>query len=252
MKIQFCSDLHLEFAENRKYLKNNPIIPAGEILLLGGDIMLFSQMDHHRDFINFLSDHFQMTYWIPGNHEYYHGSIDERTGSFKEQLSKNVVLLNNKVIDAGEVEIVCSTLWSQISPLNAWNIQMNMSDFHLIKKSRKTISIGQYNILHTESLNFITTSLQNKIKVPRIVLTHHVPTFMNYPEQYRNDPLNEGFATELFKLIETSQIDYWIFGHHHRNISPFKIGSCSLETNQLGYVAHGENESFKHNKVLVV
>ncbi|MBL0340879.1 MAG: metallophosphoesterase [Bacteroidetes bacterium] len=252
MKIQFCSDLHLEFVENKKYLSKNPIIPTGDILLLGGDIMLFSQMDRHNDFLDFLSDHFQMTYWIPGNHEYYHGSIDDRSGSFKEELRKNVVLLNNQVIDTDEVQIVCSTLWSHISPIKAWSIQMNLSDFHLIKRSGKTISIEDYNNLHEECLKFLTTTLQNKTTVPRIVLTHHVPTFMNYPEQYRKDPLNEGFATELFELIETSEIDYWIFGHHHRNIPPFKIGTCSLETNQLGYVAYGENESFKYNKVLVV
>ena len=252
MKIQFCSDLHLEFAENKKYLSKNPIIPSGEILLLGGDIMLFSQMEKNSDFLNFLSDHFKMTYWIPGNHEYYHGNINSRVGAFTEALRKNVVLLNNQVIDTKEIQIVCSTLWSSIGPEKAWSIQMNMSDFHLIKRSGKTISIGDYNKLHQECLKFLTTTLQKKSTVPRIVLTHHVPTFMNYPEQYRNDPLNEGFATELFDLIESSGIDYWIFGHHHRNITPFKIGTCSLETNQLGYVTYGENETFNHNKVLVV
>ncbi len=251
MKIQFCSDLHLEFAENRKYLSNNPIVPTGDILLLGGDIMLFKQMEQHYDFLNFLSDHFQTTYWIPGNHEYYHSSINNRAGSFKEALRKNVFLLNNKVVDIGEVQILCSTLWSQIAPDKAWSIQMNMSDFHLIKKSGETISIGDYNNMHHDCLNFITEALNTKTTKSRIVLTHHVPTFLNYPEQYRNDPLNSGFATELFELIESSKIDYWIFGHHHRNISSFKIGSCSLETNQLGYVASGESKSFNDKKVLI-
>ncbi len=250
MKIQFCSDLHLEFTENRKYLQNNPIVPTGDILLLGGDIMLFNQLENHNDLIDFLSDHFQMTYWIPGNHEYYHKSIDNRTGTFSENLRKNVVLLNNKVVEAGTVQIVCSTLWSNINPNYAWNIQMNMSDFHVIKNSGKTITVNDYNNLHYECLDFIKKSLKLKSTGSRIVLTHHVPTFMNYPQQYRNDPLNGGFATELFELIASSEIDYWIYGHHHRNTSAFQIGTCTLVTNQLGYVSHGESGSFVRNKVL--
>lgn len=34
MKVQYCSDLHLEFPVNKKYLKANPTKPEGEILLL--------------------------------------------------------------------------------------------------------------------------------------------------------------------------------------------------------------------------
>jgi hypothetical protein len=34
MKIQYASDLHLEFRENARYLRDNPMIPVGDILLL--------------------------------------------------------------------------------------------------------------------------------------------------------------------------------------------------------------------------
>lgn len=61
----------------------NPIIkPEGEILLLGGDIIPFHEIEEENDFFNFLSDSFEHTYWIPGNHEYYRSNISERTGSF--------------------------------------------------------------------------------------------------------------------------------------------------------------------------
>jgi Icc-related predicted phosphoesterase len=83
-----------------------------------------------------------------------------------------------------------------------------------------------------------------------IVVTHHLPTFLNYPEKYRDSELNTAFATELFDLIEPSNVDYWIFGHSHEVVPEFKIGKTTLTTNQLGYVEYGEHLSFANNKLL--
>ena len=37
MIIQFVSDLHLEFIENRLYLDKNPLSVVGDVLLIAGD-----------------------------------------------------------------------------------------------------------------------------------------------------------------------------------------------------------------------
>ena len=39
MKIQYASDLHLEFRANREWLRENPLEVTGDILLLAGDVM---------------------------------------------------------------------------------------------------------------------------------------------------------------------------------------------------------------------
>ncbi|MCD4665782.1 MAG: metallophosphoesterase [Bacteroidales bacterium] len=249
MKIQYCSDLHLEFPENKEFLKINPIQPNGDILLLAGDIVPFVVIDNHKDFFDYLADNFKYTYWVPGNHEYYRFDIINKSGTLNEKIRSNVFLVNNTSVIHHNVKYIFSTLWTKIRPAYQWQIERGLSDFHVIKYSGYRFSAEKYNLLHEDSLNFIKQELSEKKEHKKVVVTHHVPTFLNYPEKYKGSVLNDAFAVELFDLIETIGPDYWIFGHHHQNISDFKIGKTKLITNQLGYVKYGEHKLFKEDKV---
>lgn len=248
MKIQYCSDLHLEFPKNESFLNYHPLKVEGDILILAGDILLFKDIDEHRFFFKFLSENFKYTYWIPGNHEYYFSDISERSNSFKEEYWKNIFLVNNVSVIHSGIKFIFSTLWSKISHQNEWQIQKGLSDFSVIKKDGGIFTPYDYNLLHQNCIDFIEKELSQNKQDKTVVVTHHVPTFMNYPEQYKESALNEAFATELFDLIEKSNIDYWIFGHSHENIFDFNIGKTILLTNQLGYVNYGENRKFDPGK----
>ncbi len=249
-KVQYCSDLHLEFQENKNYLKLFPIRPEGEILLLAGDICLLKTMKEHDDFFNFCSDNFETTYWIAGNHEYYHSDLSERIvksdefQSMYEKIRENVFLINNKTILHKNVEFLFSTLWSYIPQLYEKIVQRSVSDFHLIKRNGKLITAQDFNEMHKCGFDFLQTELAKPKDKQRIIITHHVPTLMHYPVQYKNSNINFAFATELFEFIETSNADYWIYGHHHCNTPPFQIGNTTMLTNQLGYVRQNEHSLF--------
>ena len=120
MNIQYCSDLHIEFPRNKQFLKENPIIPKGEILILAGDIVPLRIMEEHIDFFKFCSDNFKETYWIAGNHEYYGYDITNKSGVFHEKIKHNVHLLNNISIETEETQLIFTTLWSKINPAHQW------------------------------------------------------------------------------------------------------------------------------------
>ena len=136
MTIQYVSDLHLEFIENKNFLSENPVEPVADILLLAGDIVPFAVMEKHKDFFRYVSYNFEKTYWIPGNHEYYFSDVNRRSGIFKEQILPNVFLVNNitEIIDG--VKLVFSTLWSDIAPQYQWQVEHGMSDFNRSEERR--------------------------------------------------------------------------------------------------------------------
>lgn len=252
MKIQYASDLHLEFPQNKEFLKVNPLKPGGDLLILAGDIVPFAVMDKHNDFFDYISANFRKTWWIPGNHEYYHYDAAKRSGTHAENIRSNVRLVNNLTLMEGNIRFIFTTLWSKISPGYHWEIEKQMSDFHQIKYNGYRLSAEVYNQLHDESLSFLKAELEEKSYGKTVVVTHHAPTFFNYPEKYRGDVLNEAFAVELFDLIDACNADCWIYGHLHHTIPDFFIGKTRLTSNQLGYVEMNEQGAFKPDRSIKI
>ena len=149
-----------------------------------------------------------------------------------------------------KVQFICSTLWSKIPVINALDIQRSISDFHAIRWQGKKLCADKFNQLHENSVSFLQRAFGETNTIKTVVVTHHVPTLYQYPDQYVNSPLNDAFVTELYDLIYDSQARYWIYGHHHSNIGAFTIGKTTLLTNQLGYVEYGEHNRFSRNAVI--
>jgi predicted phosphohydrolase len=252
IKFQFCSDLHLEFPENKKFITQNPLVNHGDVLILAGDIVPFGQIDDHKDFFDALGDRFEFTYWIPGNHEYYYTDMNLRNGTFSESIRKNVVLLNNSIIQHGRVSLIFSTLWTHISPLKTEIIENRLSDFFVIENGNQPLRVSDYNRMHQENVQFLKNAIEYSQEQHSIVITHHVPTFLNYPEKFIHSPINEAFAVELKEMIKDYQPDYWIYGHSHVNTPVFSIGKTQLHTNQLGYIRYHEHTNYRPKALIEI
>jgi hypothetical protein len=100
MRIQYASELHLEFPNNSRFLRNNPIIPVGDILLLAGDIGLLDDDTYSlHPFWGWVAAHFIQTLVIPGNHEFYKsGDVGTMKNGCIVEIRPNVKCYYNAVV----------------------------------------------------------------------------------------------------------------------------------------------------------
>jgi len=251
MKIQYASDLHLEFTQNTRFLKENPIVPNADILVLAGDIVTFARQKKANWFFDFLSDNFLQTYWVAGNHEYYRSDINLFTGSFRKEIRKNVHLVNNITEKHEDVNLIFSILWTKIQEKNMVHLKEGMSDYHVIQDNGEGLHPQKISQLFDENIAFITSELKRLKNEKTVVVTHHVPTLINYPPQFIGDKLSEGFVTELSEMIEELKPNAWIYGHSHDSQQEFQIGETVMLNNALGYV-HYEKTRYQNNRTIRV
>ena len=83
IKINFISDLHLEFGP----MEIEP--EAGDVLVLAGDIDIKGRVD----WINSIASKFNHVIYVLGNHEFYRGAMDSIYRKTRERLVSNVHLL---------------------------------------------------------------------------------------------------------------------------------------------------------------
>jgi len=250
MKVQYASDLHLEFHENARFFAENPIVPKADILLLAGDVVQFGCIKDVAWFFDYLSKNFEQTYWIPGNHEYYHYSnINRYIGTFNVPVRENVHLVNNITIKHEDVNFIFSTLWTKIRDESIYYIKQRMNDYRLIRDNDEILSCQKTNMLHEENIAFLRAELSRLQDEKTVVVTHHLPTLINYPKEFKNSSVTEAYAVELSPMIEELKPNVWIYGHSHQSKTKFQIGETILLCNAHGYI-HLEKTKYQNARTI--
>ncbi len=135
MKIQYASDLHLEFADNSRYLKQNPLVPAGDILVLAGDIGYLNDDNYSKHpFWDWASENYKQVIVAVGNHELYkYYDLAEMPHGLVCSIRENVKCYYDAVIRIENVDIIVSTLWAEIPLEEALLTERGVSDFHTLQ-----------------------------------------------------------------------------------------------------------------------
>lgn len=238
IKIQYASDLHIEYEDILSKDKfDNIIKPSAPILILAGDICNpYTQRSH--DFLSWTVSLWEKVFYVAGNHEYY-GSSLQKTNKYLEKLSQKIgfiFLQNNSYICKDKnIVLLGTTLWSHI-PKNYENIVQNtINDYRLIKLDKNLLRPEETSELFSKSFEWLKENVEKykKLRYKIIIITHHAP----YPEITSN-PIHRGknnncaFSSDCSSIFEG--VNYWIFGHTHYS-TKIKINNTILIANQRGY-----------------
>lgn len=259
LKIQYISDLHLEMFKNGNYWSEHPLKPVGDILILAGDIINLTKIHINHSFFDNISENFEQVFMIPGNHEFYNLQDYSLLGkkTLDIDIRHNVKLYNNKSILYKDINFVFTMLWSHIPKAYASTVANGMMCFSCIKELdnffvSKPITIKRYNELHQDCRFFLMNALADIKEGKTIVVTHHAPTISCVSKQYKDSSIRHGFYSEQYDIIKNSNIDYWIYGHTHKNMEEIEIYGTKLVTNQCGYIHMFEQDGLDEEKIIEI
>lgn len=202
MKLMLVSDLHLEF-EN-KLLD----VEDADVLVIAGDLCPW----YHTDVLDaFFSTIKIPVVYVPGNHEYYRGSINDTYGH------SNVFILDNTFVEIDGVKFAGSTFWS--SPSHNTFSQIN-------DKWISGIDIWE---LHRKAISFFSESWDADV-----IVTHFSPSMKSGAWQYDGSSLNDYFMNDREDLVGMHNEVLWVHGHTHNSAS-YGINGVDIICNPKGY-----------------
>jgi len=256
MRIKVLSDLHLEGADF------DPINNGADVLILSGDICVIDKIDRFIPFFEKVSQRFPLTFYVPGNHEYYKGAIDTSLDKLCLALCEfdNIALLENGGWMFGKVHFQGGTLWTDLNgndPITEDVLRHGMNDYRLIRVAKddyRALTPQDTRKIHLATLNELDREFYKGI--PTVMVTHHAPSFKSVDPDFADDYFtNGGYASNLEQFILAHpEIRLWTHGHMHAS-SDYMIGNCRVVANPRGYMRSGngglpENRNFDPNHLI--
>jgi DNA repair exonuclease SbcCD nuclease subunit len=235
MRIQICSDLHLEFLQNR-FPGERLIKPAphADVLVLAGDI------SHSADAIALFGNWPVPVIYICGNHEFYHCELESTYAAIGQKAyGTSIRFLNNSQVDIDGVRFLGSTLWTDYrlernrsQRTLMWNAELRIRDHQLIRCQSGEFSARRALAEHEESRTWLASQLATPHGGKTVVVTHHACHPLSIHRRYYGDPTNAAFGSNLSDLLPPT--DLWIHGHVHDSFD-YSVLGCRVVANPLGY-----------------
>ena len=237
MRIQICSDLHLEHA---------PFAPPdarADLVVLAGDI------DNGAAGIEWAKRTFRRpVICVAGNHEYYEGEFDSVQQAMRAAARQGAVeLLDCSETVFGGARFLGCTLWTDYSlapqaerPAVIEAARKLNPDYQLIRRGARLFSPEDAIALCTRHRAWLGAKLAEPFAGKTVAITHFAPHPLSIAPAYASHPANPGFVLDLTEMMGRAAL--WIHGHTH-TFFDYRVRRTHVVCNPRGYL--GEPTGFR-------
>lgn len=242
MKIQYFSDLHLEFGEI-------PVVQGDtDVVIAAGDISVGLEG------IQWLKGFDCPVIYVLGNHEYwgqeYTDFIDR---VWQESSGSNVHFLENESIVLDGVRFVGCSLWTDYGKENQQIMNAaakGMNDFRYITDNGAPLQPDRLLAAHNQSVEWLDDVLNQFHYGKTVVVTHHAPSMKSW-HRSPSDGYQYCYCTNLEKMMGQTLPDLWVHGHTH-HAQDYRVAGVRVVCNPRGYCNYEEVDGFQLEKVIEI
>lgn len=245
MKIQYVSDLHIDFDFDFDIDVTN-----AEVLVVAGDI-INNDREMVVTYIKSLQEvHDKPLVFVPGNHDFYGYELNDTCEFFEESFEKipGVYYIDGKYTVIGDTVFVGGTLWTNFEGFNGEVVNKalgvhGLADFKWIGYGDRAIRPDDMIVEHYMALDKIWEADMFGIErnLNTVVVTHHGPHQNSIHPRFQGNHLNPCFVSMDVGLQELDSVKVWIHGHVHNRMD-YTVGKVRVLTNPRGYP--GERTGF--------
>lgn len=250
MKLNVLSDLHLSLGALP--LPEND----ADVVILAGDIA------RPKEAIAWAAGFARPVLYVPGNHEFYGGSIEGTLEALKA-LSEGtrVRVLDDEAVVIDGVRFLGTTLWTDFMLFGAGEkraaamreAERFMRDFSRIRSGEAPFTPESSAALFARHAAWLERALAEPHAGPTVVITHHAPSRGSIHPRFADSLLNACFVSAAERLVDGRRASLWIHGHTHDSFD-YRLNGARVLCNPRGYAKNGVNENplFDANLVAVV
>lgn len=264
MRIAVLSDLHVEFQD----FDPPAALRAADVVVLAGDIHNGVAALHwaRRRFPD------QAIVQVAGNHEFFGACWRPLLDEMRRVARRlEIDLLENDVLVRDGVQFLGATLWTDYALFDvpARPLQMDAAtamammqprllDYSLIRwgtpgdAEERPLAPADTVAIHRVSRAWLANELARPFAGPRVVVTHHLPSWRSVAPRFLRAPSNAAFASDLDALF--GPVALWVHGHTHHSFD-YRADGTRVVANPRGYPLKAggfENPDFMPSLVVEV
>ncbi|MCC6709546.1 MAG: metallophosphoesterase family protein [Gammaproteobacteria bacterium] len=225
MKIQFFSDVHLEFGPAPlPHTDADVIIAAGDVNVGASGVA-------------WLKSSGKPTIYVAGNHEFYGGDLHQVQNDIRAAVAGSAVrFLECDSVEIDGVRFLGTTLWTDFMGRDAEvmdNLRENMNDYHQISIRGRMLEPADLADINGAARAWLETQLATRFDGPTVVVTHHAPLFASWRAN-PDSPFRPAYCNDLSHLVHAYPVALWVHGHVHAR-SDYQANDLRVVCNPRGY-----------------